>query len=254
MQLIEDSKGCYERLIKSKKSKKFLRTLGKIKEACDKIEAFKGVIAYAAVANIADVAYSTIANAKDTHHLYLTLRIQEQDAKNKSKVPGPSVKAGYDRRNNETQRYPASDLDDKSRLFIDELWSDNNLLKSRNQFLEKLQQELEARILNHTHSNPLSAAQMVRAGVDDKGSMLLISSDQGNESIVTLSADLKSALNKILTIHDLVGKPLLLDEQGALVFITPSRKHVLLVPKERRVIEEALKGRNIPQEVRDGEY
>ncbi len=232
--LIEDSESCYKRLITEVKSPKFKTALRSIKTACDNIEEINGKMTIQAVARLADLAPETISNAKSTHRVYVKLRIEQYERK--LSKPQEPKKDHVKSSDTQMPKYPAADLDDKTRRFIDRLWLEINSLKSDLDMEAKAKKELQKVLNTETLKKPLAAEAMIRAGADEEGAIAIIKKEDNN----SMPEDLKHALSKILDIHKRIGKPFLLSEQGSLLIDTPSRQAIILLANEMAAIERAL--------------
>jgi hypothetical protein len=229
----------FEELVRKRTSKEFLDTLKDFKEACDKIEAIRGKMSYAAVAKIASRHINTIKSDKEGHREYIKLRQAEYEGKNKTAL---AIKVNAQKVAVQMPRYPASELDAKTRSFIDLQWQEINNLKNRNAQLETTITEVRKEVLDQTREKPLDARKMLRNGPDDTGSMAIVVAGEDAPRF-PLTPKLREALEKVLQLgghhHSLCL------EKGRLMLKTPSRDILLIYPAELRAIAEAI-GKELP--------
>lgn len=229
----------YDELIQKRPNKEFQDTLMAFKDACDKIEKMKGKMSYSAIASVSNRHVNTIKADIEGHRAYVQLRQAEYEAKRKSV---PAQKASNQKVAAQRPRYPASDLDYKTKSFIDEMWLEINETKNRNRLLENMLSEIRKEVLDKTREKPLDARKMICGGLDDTGSMAIVVAG-GNTSMIPLTPRLQQALEKVLQLSG-HHKTLCL-EQGRLILKAPSRDFLLLYPNELQEIAAAI-GKEVP--------
>jgi hypothetical protein len=225
-------------LLRKRDNSEFLKTLKDFKEACDKIEVIKGKMSYAAVAKVAERSISTIKNDPEGHCTYVKLRQKEYEAKKKT---APSAKDNAQEVSVLKPRYPASDLDQKTRSFIDGLWGEIANISNRNALLETTMTEIRKEVLDQTRENPLDARKMLRSGPDDTGSMAIVVAC-GDVPMTPLTPKLRQALEKVL---ELGGRHPFYVDKGSLFLKTSSQEILLIKPSELREIAAAI-GKEVP--------
>ncbi len=193
----ENSAACFKRLLQESNSQKFHTSLERIKKACDGIEDMKGLLNYSRVAKYTENHYGSpkrqsIMNSKRLR-LYIDLRKQEYG----NKSPAPKRKKAK----NITPRYPTSDLDLKTKVFIDQLHSLNEQLHARNAFLEKAMRNLQQEILHTTRENPIDVRAMIEKGAQEDLSMKIVR-EQQDKIPQGISTKAKTAIEKLLALAD----------------------------------------------------
>jgi len=229
----------YDELIIKRTNTEFQNTLRDFKVACDTIVEMKGVMSYPNVAKIAKRHPNTIKLDHEGHRAYVKLRQAEYAAKRKT---FPILKAENQVVAVARPRYPASDLDQKTRSFIDGLWQDLGDLKNRNALLEATMTEVRKEVLDQTREAPLDARKMLRSGPDDTGSMAIVVAG-GDVPMIPLTTKLRQALEKVLELG--AHHELLCLEQGRLMLKTKSKNILLLYPGELLEIAAAI-GKEVP--------
>lgn len=136
-------------------------SLERIKAACDRIEAMRGLMNYSRVAAMATDLFGgpRAQTIQNNWHLkaYIATRISEYHAPRSGCV---APKAGK-RITDEAMHYPATDLDAKTKLHIDILRQDNERLAREN---IRLAQMLEQESLRH----PLSLTEAFGRGTTEE--------------------------------------------------------------------------------------
>jgi hypothetical protein len=231
----------YDELYEQHKNSEFRDTLIKIKEACDIIEQkVKGNMSNSAIVAISGHHINTIKPKKSPHHAYVELRKEEYAAKRK---PPTTVKAELKEIAVQRPRYPASDLDEKTRSFIEGLWLEIRNLKSRNEMLEDTHTNFKKQVLDQTREKPLDARKMLNSGPDDTGSMNIIVAG-GDAPMIPLTPNLREALEAVLQLGKRHPK-LRLQKDGRLMLETPSQDVMLLYPHQLRTMAEVI-GKEVP--------
>lgn len=225
----------YDELWDEHTNSEFRDTLKKIREACDTIEKIKGNMSNAAIVAISGHHINTIKPKKSPHHAYVQLRKEEYAAKRKptsiAKVEPKEVAV-------QRPRYPACDLDEKTRSFIDSLWLEIQNLRSRNEMLENTHNNFKRQVLDQTREKPLDARKMLTNGPDDTGSMDIVVAG-GDTPTIPLTPNLREALEAVLQLGGRHPK-LHLQNSGRLILETPSQDVLLLYPHQLRAIAEAI--------------
>ncbi|MBL0225244.1 MAG: hypothetical protein IPQ16_06600 [Geobacteraceae bacterium] len=224
----------YEELINTHTNTEFKKTLMALNDACNKIEKIKGKMSYAAVASIAGRHLNAIKGDKEGHRAYVKLRQSEYDAKRKSI---PARQADEQETVKKKPHYPASDLDPKTKIFIDGLWQEIGYIRNRNSLLEKTLAEVRKDVLNQTREKPLDARKMLRSGPDITGSMAIVVAGV-DVPMIPLTPKLRDALEQVLKLGG--HHKYLCLENGGLMLKTPSRDFLLLYPRELQAISEAI--------------
>ncbi|OXH92519.1 hypothetical protein CA831_02380, partial [Burkholderia multivorans] len=133
----------------------------RIKAACDRIEAMRGLMNYSRVAAMATDLFGgpRAQTIQNNRHLkaYIATRISEYHAPRSGGVAPRARKRVTD----EAMHYPATDLDDKTKLHIDILRQDNERLAREN---IRLAQMLEQESLRH----PLSLTEAFGRGTTEE--------------------------------------------------------------------------------------
>lgn len=135
-------------------------SLERIKAACDRIEAMRGLMNYSRVAAVTvDLFGSPRAQTiQNNPHLkaYIATRIAEYHQTRPRRARSPQMQAV-----SATRHYPTDDLDSKTKLYLDLLKQDNERLRKEN---GRLAQLLEQNSLRHPYS---LAEAFGRGPVDD---------------------------------------------------------------------------------------
>ncbi|MBU9454717.1 hypothetical protein [Burkholderia multivorans] len=149
-------------------------SLERIKAACDRIEAMRGLMNYSRVAAMATDLFGgpRAQTVQNNRHLkaYIATRISEYHA---PRSGGAAPKAGK-RITDEAVHYPATDLDAKTKLHIDILRQDNERLAREN---IRLAQMLEQESLRH----PLSLTEALGSGPTDELGLQVELSDSNSQ-------------------------------------------------------------------------
>jgi hypothetical protein len=128
-------------------------SLERIKAACDRIEAMRGLMNYSRVAATATDLFGgpRAQTIQNNRHLkaYIATRISEyQGTRSKGTYPKPREQV-----TNQTTKYPAIDLDAKTRMHIDILRESNEMLARENlRLTQLLEQESLRRPLSLTEA------------------------------------------------------------------------------------------------------
>ena len=237
------SEQIYDKLLESRDDAEFRRSLKAFKDACDLIEQkIKGSMSYSAIAGIAKRNAQTIKNDIDGHRKYVKKRQEEYEKKRDSLNALKAVSYGVAV---PKPRYPASDLDIKTKCFVDDLWREIEAVKSRNVFLENTISEVRKEVLQKTLEEPLSARKMLQNGPLGEGSMSLVLA--GSDAwMVPLTPDLRKALESVLNLH-CHHSSLYLD-RGHLMLKALSENMVIMYAKELKAVASVL-----GKDVLDGE-
>lgn len=142
-------------------SPKFVKSLERIRSACDHIVAAKGPISYAQVGAVATKLFGgpkaqSIHNNAE-HKRYIDARQREYRGTTLETAVTPSKGA-------RSKDYPASGLDYKTRRYIDDL-------RQRNDMLEAAMREFKVQVARATREAPVDIAALIGAGPQDDGSM-----------------------------------------------------------------------------------
>lgn len=180
MPVYEKAEDCFKRLT-TDASPKFVKNITNIKDACDKLETAKANITYSAVGKMAISIHGgpkpqSILN-NTNHKDYIDCRARES---NKATVSSKPVSKDL--------AYPASDLDQRTRRYIDGL-------QQRNTLLENTMQELKQRLKIETTKEPVDVAVLLGSEVVlDKDNEL---SPQAKQALLKLLNDLPSISDSI---------------------------------------------------------
>lgn len=142
-------------------SPKFVKSLERVKAACDHIIAAKGPLTYSQVGAVATKLFGgpkaqSIHNNAD-HKRYIDARQREY---RQQPLSGPATSKKELRAN----QYPSSGLDFKTRRYIDDL-------RQRNDMLEAAMREFRVHIARATKENPVDVSQLLNTGPDADGAM-----------------------------------------------------------------------------------
>ena len=180
MPVYEKAEDCFKRLT-TDASPKFVKNITNIKDACDKLETAKANITYSAVGKMAISIHggpkpqSILNNTK--HKDYIDCRARES---NKAIVSSKSV--------SKELTYPASDLDQRTRRYIDGL-------QQRNTLLENTMQELKQRLKIETTKEPVDVAILLGNQVNlDKDNEL---SPQAKKALLKLINEIPSMTDSV---------------------------------------------------------
>lgn len=230
--LPENSEDCFKRLIQESNSKKFHRSLEKIKIACDEIINLKGLLNYARIAHYTQVHFdgpkrqSIINNEK--LKLYISIRQKEYAKNTTNETQSPRKK--------DQPEYPTNDLDIRTKSHIDSLCA-------RNAFLEKAMSNLRRDILNQSRSNPIDLERSIEAGIQDDMSMVLVQTSQQKKSVEHEQLLVKIMQNLLEIAYD-PASPLELKQRKGEEYIaiqTLGYTATLLLGREMRIIEKLKK-------------
>ncbi len=144
-------------------SPKFVKTLERIRTACDHIEAAKGPMTYSQVGAVATKLFGgpkaqSIHNNPD-HKRYI-------DARHQAYRQQPTGNATGHTEAKPSLKYPATGLDLKTRRYIDDL-------RQRNEMLEAAMREFRGQISRATQENPIDLASLIADGPDQAGALAL---------------------------------------------------------------------------------
>lgn len=178
----------YEQL-RRESSPKFVASLEKIKGACDALAAANAPLSYSRVGKMAEQLYGgpktqSIMNSLK-HKCYI-------DARQRERISGPNRSTAPSGAAPRDAAYPTSDLDYKTRRYIDDL-------RQRNSMLEAAMRELKLQVLTATEVRPIDLAGMISAGPQEDSSMVI-----QQTTSPTLPAEFKETLMQLL--DDLVHR------------------------------------------------
>lgn len=228
---IENSDTCFKRLVQESSSGKFHKSLEYIRKACDAIEQMNGVINYSKVAVYTDNHFGnpkrqTIMN-NSRLRLYIDLRRQESSTK-----PTHSPKQQY---KSNVPDYPTSNLDTKTKSYIDQL-------KAENVFLNNSIKYLKEEVLQETRKNPISLIKSISQGPNEDLSMELatpnLNQDQTKPQIIAIGA-----IEKLLALAnnpDSYLKIQVKNERRVLVLETPGFIGTILFEDELMALENLI--------------
>jgi len=174
--------------LRSEGSAKLIAALERIKGACDALDAANAALSYSQVGKMAIQLYGgpktqSIMNSPK-HKAYIDARRRERLASSTRPASAAAPQTG--------STYPATDLDYKTRRFIDDL-------RQRNTLLESAMRELKQQVLTATELRPLDLAAMISAGPQGDASIAV---QQGQSP--PLPAEARDALRQLL--DDLVRR------------------------------------------------
>jgi hypothetical protein len=167
---------------RSEGSAKFIAALERIKGACDALDAANAAVSYSQVGKMAVQLYGgpktqSIMNSPK-HKAYIDARRRERLSSGARPTSAATPQTGG--------AYPATDLDYKTRRYIDDL-------RQRNTLLESAMRELKQQVLTSTEMRPLDLAAMISAGPQGDASMAVQQSQSP-----ALPAEAKDALRQLL--------------------------------------------------------
>lgn len=178
MTLYESPTECFDRLTKDS-GRKFITALERIKDACDKLENVGADINYSSVGKMAVSLHggpkpqSILNNAK--HKTYIDTR-KKRDKKS------------FGALNEVEDAYPASNLDQRTKQYIDRL-------KQRNNLLENAMQELKQRLKLESTQNPVDVSLLIGNDVEVNRTCEL--SGAAKDTLLTLLNQLPSISDEI---------------------------------------------------------
>lgn len=228
----ENSSKCFKRLLAESNSPKFHKSLEHIRKACNAIENMKGQLNYSRIATYTEEHFGTpkkqsILNCKRLK-LYIEIRKHEYAA---TKEKPPKSKEHLSE-----PPYPSSDLDLKTKVYIDHLRS------------KVKQQELSIRYLNEeilekTSKQPISFIESISQGPGEDLSMELTRSINGKETESYIDHTLKKAISKLLAMVHNPNIPLEVqkkNEKHVIVLETETVKETILFEDEIAVLEKII--------------
>jgi hypothetical protein len=225
---METSASVYDEL-STKLKGKGLASLNNVKSACDLIVTSKGIMNFTRVAKVATAHFGapkiqSVQNS-DTLKRYINARIHEYRQDNP-----------YSEANSSSEKhkstYPVSNLDPRTKIYIDQLHDRLNMLEHRNQQLRQWQE-------NFTRVNPINMAKAVSTGANSDGAISIEYQEKITESD-SLHAD---ALTAVLRLPDYINN-IVLEEQGnqkRLTLKRPSGDYVIWPPEQLVHIEAFLR-------------
>ncbi len=206
------------------KSKTSLKNL---KAACDLIVSSRGVMNISSVAKVATEHYGgpKAQSVQNNKHLkrYIVARMHEYNKAERTHTL-PSVN------NKKTQEnsYPVSNLDVRTKLYIDELRTRLNLCETRYQDLRKWQEHF-------TKANPVDFTSAISAGAIDND-LLKLEYQNDNTALLT---QVKQAIKSLLNLENYIPN-LQVKTRGKLQKLTLERPggnvHIVLEPKAMKAI------------------
>jgi hypothetical protein len=166
--LNESAVEVFERLAHEARGKERV-SLERIKTVCDEIVTARGVMNYARVGDLATQRFGgprpqSILNSKRLK-LYISARISNYEAKSLRRDRGVRP-VGDQQKTRSGLRYPASDLDPRTRIFIDRLHTEI-------EFLQRICEETQKLLERETQQNPPALAEIIASGPDEHANLQL---------------------------------------------------------------------------------
>jgi len=204
---LESAQQLYDRLSAGAKGKERI-SLERLKAICDDIAKSRSVMNYSRVGKLAVLKCGgpraqSIANNPRLKH-YVSARILEYEA--------PQVRRKRQSGSGEVQstvapRYPASDLDPRTKVFIDRL-------HDKIEFLERVQMQLRKLLEESTQANPPSIAKVIGDGPGGNAELRLDLSTSAHPS-----KEIAWALKQVLELEPAQAQMLINPEPRALLSV-----------------------------------
>ncbi|SAL81600.1 hypothetical protein AWB74_05995 [Caballeronia arvi] len=217
--LIESADQIYGRLM-SELGPKARASLERIRQACDSIEVVRGLMNYSRVAAATTERFGgpkkqTIQNNRQLK-AYISRRIHEYSLVTKRVSEGVASTVGAAR-----AQYPSTDIDAKTRAYIDLLRADNKRLHDENLHLGRLLEQ-------QTEASPISIDDAIRSGPSEELALQIsTSSDQRlPPSVNELLRLLHSSRDERLEVQSRN------DDSTRLTSLKNGIEHVLLTPAQ----------------------
>jgi hypothetical protein len=228
---MELAKDVYSELSEEFEGTKALNSLVNIKAACDSIELSQGQMNFEKVGKLTAKNYGSpkpqsIQNNPKLKR-YISARISEYSGFGSS-----NQVLAVANRNEATNSYPVEGLDFKTKTYIDNLRSHNEMLESRYNSMKK---ELE----HLTKANPVNLAMAIASGPDVNGASLQIEYKQSDS---TERQALRDAVRSILNLPDLTTALELeqRDDQTRMVLVRSTGNEIILTPLQYKVLTEII--------------
>ncbi|MBL4797327.1 MAG: hypothetical protein JKY50_07930 [Oleispira sp.] len=228
---MEKTTDVYDELFE-KAGSKAKTSLLHIKKACDLIETTRGIMNIKRVGDLATEQYGgpkqqSIRNSNSLKR-YILCRIDEYQNKSSGNFKKYSV-------TKPESKYPVSDLDARTKLFIDNLVARGEMIEARYNDLKKWQE-------NFTKEHPVDLSEAISSGPSQLGD-LSVKYDMETQILP------EEVIVAIRTLLDLPNHlfDIIVEEKGekrALILKKPSGDHVLLAPNSYKTLTDMINQKN----------